>query len=175
MDRRVVKGPVCAGGDCHSEHCGRRENSTVVVLHNTVTFNQVFLLLWPDRSSLGLGLTSIAPLGSEADNRPELPQRRASYLHCPPQTPRSQPDPPTEIRLLFVAAVGPPDSPIPYPLIDSENTPQRKYSEVLATLMAIFTPTKSTWPSDILDATRRASVSRLGPGSSHSGRREIRL
>ena len=52
-----------------------------------------------------------------------------------------------------------------------------KHSEALAALMAIFTPTKSSWPSDILDATRRASV--LYPGSSSSssglGKGEIRL
>jgi hypothetical protein len=34
--------------------------------------------------------------------------------------------------------------------------------------MAIFTPTKSSWPGDILDATRRASVSRLGYNSTSS-------
>ena len=57
-----------------------------------------------------------------------------------------------------------------------------KQSEALAALMAIFTPTRSSWPSDILDATRRASVSRPGRGSvsstnseSGSGRGEIRL
>ena len=40
-----------------------------------------------------------------------------------------------------------------------------KHTEALTALMAIFTPTKSSWPIDILDATRRASVSRLGRGS----------
>ena len=40
-----------------------------------------------------------------------------------------------------------------------------KHSEALTALMAIFTPTKSSWPNDILDATRRASSSRLGHGS----------
>jgi len=54
-----------------------------------------------------------------------------------------------------------------------------KHSEALAALMTIFTPTKSSWPSDILDATRRASASSIGsPGSgSGSGFRkgEIRL
>ena len=43
-----------------------------------------------------------------------------------------------------------------------------KHSEALTALMAIFTPTKSSWPSDILDATRRASVSRLGRHSASS-------
>ena len=62
-----------------------------------------------------------------------------------------------------------------------------KHSEALTALMAIFTPTKSSWPSDILDATRRASVSHLrrdsasslGPAGSGSGsgfrKGEIRL
>jgi hypothetical protein len=59
-----------------------------------------------------------------------------------------------------------------------------KHSEALTALMAIFTPTKSSWPNDILDATRRASSSRLGRGfvsSTGSGsgtgprRGEIRL
>lgn len=44
-----------------------------------------------------------------------------------------------------------------------------KQSEALTALIAIFTPTKSSWPSDILDATRRASVSHSRPGSSGSG------
>ena len=48
-----------------------------------------------------------------------------------------------------------------------------KHSEALTALMAIFTPTKSSWPSDILAATRRASVH--SAGSSSSGRGEIRL
>ena len=52
---------------------------------------------------------------------------------------------------------------------------EHKHSEALTAVMAIFTPTKSSWPDDILDATRRASVSRLGRGSSHSGKGEIRL
>jgi len=43
-----------------------------------------------------------------------------------------------------------------------------KHSEALTALMAIFTPTRSSWPSDILDATRRASVSRLGRNSASS-------
>ena len=43
-----------------------------------------------------------------------------------------------------------------------------KHSEALAALMAIFTPTTSSWPSDILEATRRASVSRLGRNSDSS-------
>ena len=43
-----------------------------------------------------------------------------------------------------------------------------KHSEALTALMAIFTPTKSSWPSDILDATRRASVTHLGRNSSSS-------
>ena len=43
-----------------------------------------------------------------------------------------------------------------------------KHSEALTALMAIFTPTRSSWPSDILDATRRASVSRLGRNTSSS-------
>jgi len=43
-----------------------------------------------------------------------------------------------------------------------------KHSEALTALMAIFTPTRSSWPSDILDATRRASVSRLGRNSTSS-------
>ena len=60
-----------------------------------------------------------------------------------------------------------------------------KHSEALTALMAIFTPTRSSWPSDILDVTRRASVSRLrrntasslGPTGSSSGlmKGEIRL
>ena len=37
-----------------------------------------------------------------------------------------------------------------------------KHSEALTALMAIFTPTTSSWPRDILDATRRASSSHLG-------------
>ena len=45
-----------------------------------------------------------------------------------------------------------------------------KHTEALTALMAIFTPTKSSWPNDILDATRRASVSRLGRGSVASTR-----
>ena len=48
-----------------------------------------------------------------------------------------------------------------------------KHSEALTALMAIFTPTKSSWPSDILAATRRASV--YSAGSSSSGRGEIHL
>ena len=50
-----------------------------------------------------------------------------------------------------------------------------KHSEALTALMAIFTPTKSSWPSDILDATRRASAVRktrrsfLSPTSPGSG------
>ena len=43
-----------------------------------------------------------------------------------------------------------------------------KHSEALAALMAIFAPTTSSWPSDILEATRRASVSRLGRDSDSS-------
>ena len=60
-----------------------------------------------------------------------------------------------------------------------------KHSEALAALMAIFTPTTSSWPNDILDATRRASVFRpgrgpdsfIGPTGSGSGfiKGEIRL
>jgi hypothetical protein len=57
-----------------------------------------------------------------------------------------------------------------------------KHTEALAALMAIFTPTKSSWPSDILDATGRASMSRLGRSSISSptsssglGKGEIRL
>ena len=60
-----------------------------------------------------------------------------------------------------------------------------RHSEALTALMAIFTPTKSSWPSDVLEATRQASVYRLGRGSSSSlgpsgsgsgfGKGEIRL
>jgi len=62
----------------------------------------------------------------------------------------------------------------------NETIHEDKHSEALTALMAIFTPTRSSWPSDILDATRRASVSRQGRGSvssvgSGSGRGEIRL
>jgi len=63
-----------------------------------------------------------------------------------------------------------------------ETLHEDRHSEALTALMAIFTPTRSSWPSDILDATRRASISRLGRGSvspigSGSGSRkgEIRL
>jgi len=61
-----------------------------------------------------------------------------------------------------------------------ETLHEDKHSEALTALMAIFTPTKSSWPSDILDATRRASISRPGRGfvssaDSGSGRGEIRL
>lgn len=47
-----------------------------------------------------------------------------------------------------------------------ETLREDKHSEALTALMAIFTPTKSSWPSDILDATRRASASRVGRNSS---------
>jgi hypothetical protein len=51
-----------------------------------------------------------------------------------------------------------------------ETLREDKHSEALTALMAIFTPTKSSWPNDILDATRRASVFRQGLcGSSSSG------
>ena len=56
-----------------------------------------------------------------------------------------------------------------------------RHSEALTALMAIFTPTKSSWPSDVLYATRRASASRSGrgfvssAGSSRPVRGEIRL
>ena len=61
-----------------------------------------------------------------------------------------------------------------------ETLHEDKHPEVLTALMAIFTPTRSSWPNDILDATRRASLSRLGRDSdssvgSGSGRGEIRL
>ncbi|KAF9789630.1 hypothetical protein BJ322DRAFT_548149 [Thelephora terrestris] len=49
-----------------------------------------------------------------------------------------------------------------------ETLREDKHSEALTALMAIFTPTKSSWPSDILDATRHASVSRPGRGSASS-------
>jgi hypothetical protein len=54
-----------------------------------------------------------------------------------------------------------------------------KHTEALTALMAIFTPTKSSWPSDILDATRRAAVfrPRRSSSSASSGlvKGEIRL
>ena len=106
-----------------------------------------------------------------------------------PQTPRpSQPDPPAELSLfslplllaLLVALC------LYLSCISSANRfdealHEDKHSEALAALMAIFTPTKSSWPRDIVDATRRASVSHLGRGSvsctdpPRSGRGEIRL
>ena len=43
-----------------------------------------------------------------------------------------------------------------------------KHSEALAVLTAIFTPTTSSWPSDILEVTRRASAFRPGGNSDSS-------
>ena len=109
-----------------------------------------------------------------------------------PQNPvlSSQPDPPNEasilsspLLLVLLIALG-------FYLFCTSSTNrfdeilhEDKHSEALAALMAIFTPTKSSWPSDILDATRRAAVSRperdsvLSVGSPGSGLRrgEIRL
>ena len=60
-----------------------------------------------------------------------------------------------------------------------ETLSEDRHSEALTALMAIFTPTKSSWPSDILDATRTASASRLRSGFSGSSsgveKGEIRL
>jgi len=115
---------------------------------------------------------------------PQLPPLLTPQNHTPPQL-----NPPTELSvfsmpllLALLTALG------LYLFCTSsanrfnESMHEDKHSEALTALMAIFTPTKSSWPIDILDATRRASVSRLGRGSlssvdssSGSGRGEIRL
>lgn len=107
-------------------------------------------------------------------------------------TPRNpalfQPDPPIELSdlsspllLAFLVALGLYLSCASSASRFDETLNEDKHSEALTALTAIFTPTKSSWPSDILDATRRASVSRSGrgfgdsPGSFRPGRGEIRL
>jgi len=121
-----------------------------------------------------------------------MPTNLKSHLLPPLLTPQnptlSQFDPPTEpsvfsspLLLVLLIAMG-----LYLFCVTSANRfdeilHEDKHSEALTALMAIFTPTKSSWPSDILYATRRASVSRLGrgsvfsAGSSCSVRGEIRL
>jgi hypothetical protein len=93
-----------------------------------------------------------------------------------PQNPGlSQPDPPSEasvfsspLLLVLLITLG-----LRLSFTSSANRfdqilHEDKHSEALTALMAIFTPTKSSWPNDILDATRRASMSRLGHNSTSS-------
>ena len=112
-----------------------------------------------------------------------------------PQNPTSQFDPPAETPFSLLLLSTPVSILWLYLLwVTTSNRfveilREDKHSEALTALMAIFTPTKSSWPSDILDATRRASSVRMirkvflsptlrGPGSHFNFRfakGEIRL
>ena len=130
---------------------------------------------------------SIQSLFSSQSSHLDLPHRSLPPLLTPQNPISTQLDLPTE---LFIS---------PFPLLLAllivlglylscissasrfdETLHEDKHSEALTALMAIFTPTKSSWPSDILYATRRASVSppggsSVGSISSCSVRGEIRL
>ena len=104
-------------------------------------------------------------------------------LLVPQPATRPQLDPPTEVSmfsspllLALLVALGFSLLWIAFANRFGETLREDKHSEALTALMAIFTPTKSSWPSDILDATRRASSS-LGLSTSGSGfgKGEIRL
>ena len=127
--------------------------------------------------SLGLALVSRSlKFGSQ-----QLAGMLANIHSLPPllipQYPTlSEPDPPNEVSIL--------SSPLFLVLLIAlglhmfftisadrfdETLNEDKHSEALTALMAIFTPTRSSWPRDILDATRRASSSRLGRPASAVG------